>query len=107
MSDSDINYETFEDIFSNNLTLKQKCIGADNSLFMTKPLRQDITHRTKLRNKFLKHPCGEHSITYKRQRSKCVKRLRNEEKQYYKNLNLKCLFWRTVKPFSKTRRLDV
>ena len=57
---------------------------------MTKLLRQNISHRTKLRNKFLKNPCREHSLAYKRQRNKCVKLLRNEKKRYYNNLNFKC-----------------
>ena len=67
-------------------------------------LRQNISHRTKLRNKFLKNPCMANNLAYKSQRNKCVKLLRNEKRRFYNNLNLKCLkdnrtFWRVVKPF--------
>ena len=108
VKNSDMDYDTFEDIFSSTLTLhaplKQKLIRANNSPFMTKLLRQNISHRTKLRNKFLKNPSGTNNLAYKRQRNKCVKLLRNEKRRYYNNLNLKCLkdsrtFWRAVKPF--------
>ena len=59
VNDSDMDYETFKDIFSRTLTLyaplKQKYIRGNKSPFMTKLLRENISHRTNLRNKFMKN----------------------------------------------------
>ena len=107
IEDHILDYDDFEDIFCNILNkhapMKQKYIRANNSPFMTKLLRQNICHRSKLRNKFLKQPTRENNILYKKQRNKCVKLLRNEKKRYYNKLNLKLLknnktFWKTIKP---------
>ena len=52
INDLDLDYDKFEDIFSNTLKkyapIQQKYIRANNSPFMTKTLRQYICHRTKL-----------------------------------------------------------
>ena len=42
---------------------------------MTKLLRQNISHLTKLRSKFMKNLCGENNVAYKRQR---IQKLRNK-----------------------------
>ena len=85
-----MNYETIEDIFNSTLSLhaplKQKCIRANNSLLMTKLLRQNISHRTNLRNFFLETPRRGNRSAYKSQGNKYVKLLRNEKRRYYNNL---------------------
>ena len=102
-----IDYQSFENIFGSTLNkyapVKQKYIRANNSPFMTKTLCQNISHRSKLHNKFLSNPTLENKIAYKKQRNKCVQLLRMEKRKYYKNLDLQCLkdnrtFWRAVKP---------
>ena len=104
----ELNYDNFEDIFGKVLNkyapMKKKVIRANNAPFMTKVLIQNISHRTKLRNRFLKIPTSENRNAYNKQRNKCVALLRKEKKNYYNNLNPGCLrdnklFWKTMKPF--------
>ena len=69
---------------------------------MTKLLRQSINHRTKLRDKCLKNPCGENSAACESQRNTFLNLSRYEKRRYFNNLNLTCLkdngtFWRTIK----------
>ena len=69
---------------------------------MTKTLCQNISHRSKLFNIFLRNPTPVNKIVYKKQRNKCVQLLRIEKGKYYSNLDLKYLkdnrtFWKTVK----------
>ena len=59
--------------------------------------------RTKLRNKFLKHPTEHKKISYTKQINWCVSLLRKEKKTYLASLNEKDTidnktFWQTVKP---------
>ena len=102
-----LDYQSFENIFGSTLNkyapVKQKYIRSNNSPFMTKTLCQNISHRSKLHNKYLSNPTLENKIAYKKQRNKCVQLLRMEKRKYYNNLDLKCLkdnrtFWRAVKP---------
>ena len=71
---------------------------------MTKRLIQNISHRTKLRNIFLKIPTDDNKLAYYKQRNKCVNLLRKEKTKYL-NLNNVMdnkLFWKTAKlPFSE------
>ena len=68
---------------------------------MTKDLIQNISHRTKLRNNFLKFPTDVNRLAYNRQRNKCVSLLRKEKTNYYNKLRVtdNKQFWRTMKPF--------
>ena len=54
----------------------------NNSPFMTKTLCQNISHRSKLHNKFLSNPTLENMIAYKKQRNKCVQLLRMVKRKY-------------------------
>ena len=72
--------------------------------FMTKALRKENMHRTKLRNRYYNdHRTEENLKAYKKQRNKCVKLLRKAKFDYYGNIDLGDLtdihnFWETVKP---------
>ena len=70
---------------------------------MTKALRKETMHRTKLRNRYNDHKTEENLKAYKKQRKKCVKLLRKAKFDYYGNIDLGDLtdnhkFWKTVKP---------
>ena len=56
----------------------QKYIRANNSNFITKALRKEIMHRSRLRNTFLRERerTNESKIAYNRQRNICVSLLR-------------------------------
>ena len=87
-------------MLNDHAPLKMKTVRANDSPFMTKPLRKAIMTRTRLR---IKLRTDENWKAFKKQRNKCVKLLREAKNSYYGNLNLKLLtdnrkFWRTVKP---------
>ena len=77
---------------------------ANNAAFMNKTLSKAIMNRSRLRNKYLKHPNNVNKSNYKKQRNYCVNLLRKVKKEYYENLNLNKImdnkeFWKTMKPF--------
>ena len=61
-----INYDIFENVFTSTLNkyapIKRKYIRANNAPYMTKMLIQNISHRTKLRNIFLKIPTNDNKL---------------------------------------------
>ena len=71
---------------------------------MNKELPKEITHRTRLRNNFLRNKSDENKRKYSKQRNYCVSLLRKIKKNYYSNLDKKKItdnktFWKTAKPF--------
>ena len=59
--------------------------------------------RSKLRNKLNKSRICVNLQNYRKQRTKCIKVLRNSKQQYFNNLNSKSItgtrkFWKTMKP---------
>ena len=104
----DITYEVFHNVFMDltekHAPVKTKYLWANHAPFMSKLLLKYISHRTKLRNKFIKNPTNNNKMAYKTQPNKCVKILRNEKRSYYENLNPNIIsdnkkFWKIVKPF--------
>ena len=101
------NYETFittvQGVLDNHAPIKKKSVRANDGSFMTKTLRKAIMNRTRLRNIYCKDRTDDNLKAYKKQRTKCVTILRQAEKKYYKDLDIKDLadnrnFWRSVKP---------
>ena len=89
VNNGNISYKIFHNIFM-GLTNKYAPIkGGNHAPFMSKLLTQNISHRTKLRNRFLKYPSNFNKSAYKIQRNKCVRILRRENSRYYGNLNQK------------------
>ena len=91
------------EIFNCHAPLKQKCVRANDSPFVTKELRKEHMKRSRLRNKFLRDKSEANIKAYKLQRNKCVSLLKKAKKSYYAKLNpsLVCdnkKFWKTVKP---------
>ena len=83
--------------------VKRKSIRANDGPFMTKALRKEHMHRTRLRNKYIRNRTEANLEAFKKQRNKCVKLLRKAKFDYYRNINLDNLkdnrkFWKTVKP---------
>ena len=70
---------------------------------MTKALRKENMHRTRLRNKYSNDSTEENLKAFKKQRNKFVKLLRRAKFDYDRNIELGKLtdnhkFWETVKP---------
>ncbi len=100
-------YGVFEAVIMGVLNVqapvKKKSIRANDGPFMTKALRKEHMHRTRLRNKCNKNRTEENLKAFKKQRNKCVKLLRRAKFDYYRNIDLDNLtdnhkFWKTVKP---------
>ena len=90
-------------VLNEHAPVKKKYIRANDGPFMTKALRKEHMHRTKLRNKYNGSRTEENLKAFKKQRNKCVKLLRRVKFDYYKNIDLNNLtdnhkFWKTVKP---------
>ena len=64
------------DVFNRHAPLKLRYVRANDCPFITKYLRKEHMKRSKLRNMFLKEKTEEHAKAYKRQRNKCVSRLK-------------------------------
>ena len=84
--------------------LKKRYVRANQSPFMNKKLSKEIMKRSRLRNKFLNTKSDIARKAYNKQRNYVVSLLRNEEKNFYSNLDTKVVnnnrtFWKTVKPF--------
>ena len=90
-------------VLNEHAPVKKKSIRANDAPFMTKVLRKENMHRTKLRNKYNDDRTEENLKAFKKQRNKCVELLRNSKFDYYRNIGLGNLtdnhkFWKTVKP---------
>ena len=95
--------EIFFKVLHKHAPRKQKYIRANNSNYITKTLRKEIMHRSRLRNKFLKKRTKESKIAYSKQRNICVSLLRKTKRDYSTNLDTKVMkdnwkFWKTVNP---------
>ena len=90
-------------VLNEHAPVKKKYIRANDGPFMTKALRKENMHRTRLRNKYNNDSTEENLKAFKKQRNKCVKLLRRAKFDYYENIDLGKLtdnhkFWKTVKP---------
>ena len=80
---------TVTDVLIQHAPIKKKYLRANDGPFMTRKLRKEMMHRTRLLNKYKKEKTNENLEAYKRQRNKCVKMLRKAKFNYFKNLDLK------------------
>ena len=95
--------EIFLKVLDKHAPRKQKYIRANNSNYITKALRKEIMHRSRLRNKFLRDRTKESKAAYNKQRNICVSLLRKIKRDYFANLDTKIMkdngeFWKTVNP---------
>ena len=103
-----IDCKTYQDLYMEVLNrhtpLKKKTVRANQVPYMTRTLRKGIVMRSKLENSFLKNSTLENKIAYKKQKNLCSKLYKKERKNYYFNLNPRCitdnkLFRKTIKSF--------
>ena len=60
--------EIFLKVLDKHAPRKQKYIRANNSNYNTKALRKEITHRSRIHNKFLRERTNESKIAYNKPR---------------------------------------
>ena len=80
---------------------------------MNSKLRKAIMTRTRLKNKFRKHPTADKEKAYKNQRNLCVKLTKQSKRLYYNILDTNHIadnknLWKNIKPFfsEKQRKLS-
>ena len=102
------NYDKFQNVLRKVLDkhapLKKKYLRANNSPFMTKPLRKLIMNRSRCKNAYFKNKTVENWEKYRKLRNDCVKLTKKVKQKYFENLNINRVkdnktFWKTVKPF--------
>ena len=83
--------EFFLKVLDKHAPRKQKYIRANNSNYITRALRKEIMHRSRLRNKFLRERTKESKVAYNKQRNICVSLLRKSKRDYFANLDTKIM----------------
>ena len=78
-------------------------IRAKNSNYITKTLRKEIMHRSRLPTTFLRKITRESKVAYNKQRNICLSLLRKTKRDYFANLDTKIMkdnrkFWKNVDP---------
>ena len=63
-------------VLNEHARVKKKYIRTNDGPFMTKALRKENMHRTRLRNKYNNYRTEENLTAFKKQRNKCVNLLR-------------------------------
>ena len=112
-----MSYDKFNEIFMNVLhihaPLKKKTIRGNHAPFMNKSLSKAFMERSRLKNKFNKHPTDLNRQLYNRKRNFCVSLVKKEKRKYYNSLDLTIFqdnrkFWKRVKPlfFDKQKSLE-
>ena len=102
-----MSYDKFNEIFMNVLhihaPLKKKTIRGNHAPFMNKSLSKAFMERSRLKNKFNKHPTDLNRQLYNKKRNFCVSLVKKEKRKYYNSLDLTIFqdnrkFWKRVKP---------
>ena len=72
----------WNEVLNEHAPVKKKYIRANDGPFMTKALRKENMHRTRLRDKYNNDSSEENFKAFKKQRNKCVKLLRRAKFDY-------------------------
>ena len=84
--------EFFLKVLDMHAPRKQKYIRANNSNYITKTLRKEIMHRSRLRNRFLRERGRTNeSTTNNKQRNVCLSLLRKTKRDYFASLETKIM----------------
>ena len=85
---SNTNYSNFQNIMSEILDkhapLKTKYLRANNSPFMTKPLRKMIMNRSRCKNAYFKNKTVQNWEKYRKLRNDCVKLTKKGEERIFR-----------------------
>ena len=110
------NFDEFDNmihgILNKHIPIKRKLVRNNSSPFMNKTLRKEIMMRSRKRNLYYKDPTAENWNSFRIQRNKCTRLVRDAKRKYYGSLDLRNLqdnkkFWKLVKPiFSEKSACD-
>ena len=91
----------FKNIVENHAPLKTKVVRGNDAPFITKELRREIRHRSKLKNIARKTKTFTAKRAFRDQRNKCTKIRRQNMKSYFENVTESGgkRFWDAIKPF--------
>ena len=104
---TDLDYSAFQNCFEKVLDkhapMKKTYSRANDGPFMNRVLRKATMLLSRLKNRYNKSSTAENWEAFCRHRNLCVKVFRNENNNFYKNLNISDItdnkkFWRTVRP---------
>ena len=91
------------EVLDKHAPIKKKCVSANNSPFMTKPLRKMIMNRSRCKNTYFKNKTVENWEKYRKLRNECVKLTKKVKREYFESLNINSItdnkkFWKAIKP---------
>ena len=98
-------FESFSNDFKNILERyapkKSKIVRGNDAPFMTKQLRSEIRHRSRLSNKAKTEKTQMARLAFRKQRNKCTKLLRQSKKAYFEKITESGgkRFWEVIKSF--------
>ena len=81
----------FKDTVNKHLPIKKKTLRNNHAPFINKRGRKEIMLRSQKKNIFDKFPTAHNWNSYRIQRNKCVRIIRQAKKEYFKNLDVKKL----------------
>ena len=94
-SSTDISYNNFDEmvkkLLNKHAPMKKKKLRNNSAPFMTKQLRKEIMLRSRRRNQYNEDPSAATWNTYRIQRNKCTKLVREAKRSFYSSLNLKLI----------------
>ena len=86
-------YECFEDKVTVSLNsisdVKQRTLRANDKPWVTKEMRKEIMHRSRLENRKFVYGREEDFVAFKRQQNYCNRLYHRARKNYYNNLDVK------------------
>ena len=96
-------HRIFYELLDKHAPNKKKYIRANNSPFMTKPLRKLIMERSRYQNAYFNNKTVENWDKYRIARNICVKMTKKAKKDYFANLDINIVtdnkkFWKAIKP---------
>ena len=94
-------FDTCRTTLDQHAPRKKKYAKGNHMPFINKTLSKEIMKHTKLRNKFLKDRTEENRNRYASQRNYCVSLLQKTKKEYFGNLNKKCMRQQNILENSK------
>ena len=91
----------FIQVLNNHASAKKKVVLFYSGPFMIKTLRKATTHRSRLKNIYIRKRNDKNWENFKNQTIFCADLLRKTKTKYFKNLNVKdlsdnCTFWKTI-----------
>ncbi|XP_057302848.1 uncharacterized protein LOC130637010 [Hydractinia symbiolongicarpus] len=93
----------FKNVIEKHMPVKQKMVRNNHAPFITKRVRKEIMIRSRKRNVYNSNPTAENWNSFRIQRNKCAKIVRDARKIYYRKLDVSKVrdnkaFWKIVKP---------